>query len=192
MPAPDAPLHSEPTPLAAFHNVPLNSELDSSNERALQGLPTPVINSSDEPAGLAAVNSIMAPASPSVVTRGRRARAPAPISTVEVRRSNRSNKYNGFKVNQVIETRTTTSKVKPRLVPSIGSSSSAIEPNSEVVPHTPVHVLQSIGINRCAVPAAELTEDILTAAPAPSSAASTPPGSTANLDLPDEAGPSRA
>lgn len=192
LPAPDAPLHSEPTPLAASHNVPLNSELDSSNERALQGLPTPVINSSAEPAGLATVNSIMAPASPSVVTRGRRARAPAPISTVEVRRSNRSNKYNGFKVNQVIETRTATSKVKPRLVPSIGSSSSAMEPNSEVVPHTPVHVLQSIGINRCAVPAAELTEDILTAAPAPSSAASTPPGSTANVDLPDEAGPSRA
>ena len=192
LPASAAPLHSEPTPLAAFHNVPLNSELATSNERALQGSPTPVINSSAEPAGLAAVNSIMAPASPSVVTRGRRARAPAPISTVEVRRSNRSNKYNGFKVNQVIETRTATSKVKPRLVPSIGSSSSAMDSTSEDVPRTLVHVLQAIGINKCDVPATELTDDLLTVVPAPSTASADHPGTPANVDLPAEDGPSRA
>ena len=47
-------------------------------------------------------------------------------------------------------------------------------------------------MNRSPWRLAELTEDILTAAPAPSSAASTPPGSTVNVDLPDEEGPSRA
>lgn len=133
---------------------------------------------SQDSLGLAAVSAITMPSGP-VVTRGRRTRAPAPISTTEVRRSNRSNKYNGFKTQQVTDTRPIISRVKPRLVPSIGSSSSAQVPQTDVIPPTPVHVLQEIGINRCAVPAAELTEEILVAAPQPTPASTqrttTPP-----------------
>lgn len=150
------------------------------------------VNSSSEPPSLAAVNSILEPAGLAVVTHGRRAWAPSPTSNVEVRRSNHSNKYNGFKVNQVTETRTTNSKVKPRLVPSIESSSSAMDLTSEDVPPIPVHVLQAIGINKCAVPAAELTEDLPTVAPATSTASTDHPGTPANVDLPAEDGPSRA
>ena len=127
-----------------------------------------------------------------MVTRGRHARAPAPISTAEVRRSSRSNKYNGFKINQVTDTRPTISRVKPRLVPSIGSSSTAQETISEEVPPTPVHVLQEIGINRCAVPAAELSDDLLNAAPAPTSASASRSGTSISDDLPAEDDISRA
>lgn len=141
--------------------------------------------------GLAAVSSIIEPAGP-VVTRGRRARAPAPISTAEVRRSNRSNKYNGFKINQVTDARPTISRVKPRLVPSIGSSSSAQETHSDNAPPTPVHVLQEIGINRCAVPAAELTEEILNAAPEPASKSTARTGTLLADDLAGEEDISRA
>ena len=123
---------SETLPLDDARNIP--PHLGISSPRINQvGISLAAVNPIAEPAGLATVNSITEPAG-LVVTRGRRARAPAPISTVEVRRSNRSSKCNGFKVNQVIDTRPTISRVKPRLVPSIGSSYSAHEMASEEVP----------------------------------------------------------
>ena len=49
-----------------------------------------------DPPGLGAVNAISLPSGP-VVTHGHRTRPAAPISTIKVRRSNRSNKFNDFK-----------------------------------------------------------------------------------------------
>ena len=73
-----------------------------------------------------------------------------------------------------------TSKVKPRLVPSIGSSSSAPNAADDIPPPTPVSTLQDIGINRCAIPEAELTTEALLTTPA--AAAPTPPGTTSVPD----------
>lgn len=119
----------------------------------------------------------IAPTGP-LVTRGRRPKAVAPISTTEVRRSTRSNKYNGFRVTQPSDTRTASSKVKPRITPSAGSSSNTEDRVSdEIPPPTPIPVLQAIGVNRCVVPAEELSEEALLAAPVvvAASTASTPP-----------------
>ena len=118
-----------------------------------------------DPPGLAAVNVVSLSSGP-VITRGRRTRPVAPISTTEVRRSNHSNKYNGFKTQQVTDTLPVISRVKPRLAPSIGSSSK-VAPQDEILPPTPVAVLQDIGINRCAIPPAELSEEIHNASPLP-------------------------
>ena len=54
------------------------------------------VRMASDPLGLAAVNAITMP-SGHVITRGHRTRPPPPISTTEVRRNNRSNKYNGFR-----------------------------------------------------------------------------------------------
>ena len=60
-----------------------------------------------------------------------------------------------------MDIRRSTSKVKPRLVPSFGSSSSA----GEIPPPTPVSTLQEIGVNCCAIPESELSYEALLAAP---------------------------
>ena len=116
------------------------------------------------PLGLAAASAITLPSSP-VMTRGRRTRPPAPIYTAEVRHSNHSNKYNGFKVPALTDNRAYTSKVKPRLAPSFGSLSSAPSADDGIPPPIPVSTLQQIGINRCAIPEAELTNEALLALP---------------------------
>lgn len=125
------------------------------------------------------MGSITAPSRP-LVARGRRPHAPTPISMTEVHRSACANKYNGFRVLQVTDTRPTSSKVKPRVIPSAGSTSSADDmPPEEIPPPTPINVIQEIGINRCAVPAKELTEEALLAGPATAtelSAGTPPPG----------------
>ena len=97
-----------------------------------------------------------------------------PLDTAAVRRSTRSNKYDGFKVPSLYDTRKTTSKVKPRVIPSIGTSASAASSAGEIPPPTPIATLQSIGVNRCAIPAAELSEETLLAEPAAVSELSAP------------------
>ena len=68
----------------------------------------------------------------------------------------------------------------------IGSSSTAHETLSYEVPPTPVHVLQEIGINRCVVPVAKLSEALLNAAPAPTSGLASRLGTLISDDLPAE------
>lgn len=99
-----------------------------------------------------------------MITRGRRSKAQTPVISTEVRRSTRSTRYDGFRVPQVTDAHATISKVKPRSIPSAaaGSSSSMSEvPGNSAPPPTPIQTMQAIGINRCAIPPAELTEDAL-------------------------------
>ena len=65
------------------------------------------------------------------------------------------------------DTRTATSKVKPRIVPEVDSSSSinTVQVSDDIPPPTPIATLQDVGVNRCAIPTAELTEEALLAAP---------------------------
>ena len=104
--------------------------------------------------------------------RSRRARAAAPISTSEVRRSLRSNKYDGLKVPPLSDIRKNISKVKPRVIPSVGTSSSASSAAGGIPPPTPIATLQDIGVNRCAITAAALSDKVLLAEPAAVSASS--------------------
>ena len=102
-------------------------------------------------------------ASSAGVSKGKRGKNKAPISVMQVHRSNRSNKYDGFKTYAPRDTRVASSKVRPRLMPSIGSSSNAPRTDDAVPPPTPISTLVEIGVNRCAIPEAELTSDALLA-----------------------------
>ena len=57
----------------------------------------------------------------------------------------------------------TSSKVRPLLMPSIGSSSNAPRSDDAVPPPTPISTLVEIGVNRCAIPEDELTSKVLLA-----------------------------
>ena len=97
----------------------------------------------------------------------RKGKSQAPIDTATLRRSNRSNKYDGFRTNLLTESRTTKSKVKPHLLPSALPSAKEMEENTvntadeTVPPPTPVSTMQNIGTHLCAIPADELTDEIL-------------------------------
>ena len=101
----------------------------------------------------------------SVVRKGK---AKAPASVLEVRRSNRSNKYDGFKVPSVSDTKPKASKVKPRVVPSATDTpmevvDHTVNQGDYILPPTPIQVLQHIGISKCAIPPAEVSEEALMA-----------------------------
>ena len=83
-------------------------------------------------------------------TRPRRSKCRAPLVTTEVRRSTRSTRFDGFRVPQITDVRTTSSKVKPRVIPSAAAGPS--ESVDQPPPPTPLRTMQDIGINRCAVP----------------------------------------
>ena len=101
------------------------------------------------------------PPGPSLA-RTRRTKIQPPVVTTEVRRSTRSTRFDGFRVPQISDVRAPLSKVKPRQVPlAAASSSTAAAPQAP--PPTPLHIMQDIGINRCAVPPSELTDDALLA-----------------------------
>ena len=99
----------------------------------------------------------------------RRSKAKAPESVMEVRQSNRSNKYDGFKTHSVSDSRARASRVKPRCIPSAAAPSSHGVPDSSkndmIPPPTPVLVLQQIGISKCAIPPEEITAEVLLAEP---------------------------
>jgi hypothetical protein len=79
-----------------------------------------------------------------------------PESTMQVRRSPRTNKYDGFKPRNDSNTKTVKSKVKPRKNPTIQratADASATATTSTTVPaDTPIPVLQAVGINLCGIP----------------------------------------
>jgi hypothetical protein len=78
-----------------------------------------------------------------------------PSVTTEVRRSPRQNKYDGFKVHQTTDAKINKSKVKPRkcplIKPDVTDQQSKSNSTSEVLPPTPMPVLQQIGINLCGI-----------------------------------------
>ena len=94
---------------------------------------------------------------------------PAHVDTVLLRRSARSNKYDGFKTHSVSDSRARASRVKPRCIPSAAAPSSHGVPDSSkndmIPPPTPVPVLQQIGISKCAIPPEEITAEVLLAEP---------------------------
>ena len=95
----------------------------------------------------------------------------APLVTSQVRRSNRTNKYDGFKPQQVCDSKATKSKVKPRKIPAVAAQTedtkdlavsedigtSSTPAPVHVPPETPIPVMQAIGVNLCGIPAAELS-----------------------------------
>lgn len=96
-----------------------------------------------------------------MVTRGRKPKPKLPECSIQLRHSERSNKYDGFKVPPVSDTRPRASKVKARSVPS------AVKPvmsedleEGEIPPPTTIHAIQEIGTH-CAVPAEEMTKELL-------------------------------
>jgi hypothetical protein len=99
-----------------------------------------------------------------------------PECTSQVRRSSRSNKYDGFNHKNLSEARASKSKVKQRKVPAVKQKiqKSKKLPQNVVsqfdhsnLDATPIPVLQSIGVNLCGVPPEELAEGLLLAPPMP-------------------------
>ena len=87
-----------------------------------------------------------------------------PLDTTAVRRSTRSNKYDGFKVNHVSDTKQTRSRVKARVVPSVSAISMAAAP-AEVVtgscpPPTSIEEIQQVG-DRCGIAPEDLSAEKL-------------------------------
>ena len=117
---------------------------------------------------LALTGSDLVPgASSAGVSKGKRGKNKAPISVMQVRRSNRSNKYDGFKVPLISDSKAKTSKVKPRVIPNMASAVVITElsddHDAEVPPPLSIHEIQQIGSTRCAIPPEELTEEVLLA-----------------------------
>jgi hypothetical protein len=103
---------------------------------------------------------------------GQKRKTPAvsvtPSCTTQVRRSTRCNKYDGFKPKIISDAKQVKSKVKPRKNPMMTVTdgkavdkvivhSSDDSSNSNAPPHTPISVIQSIGVNLCGVPPEELS-----------------------------------
>ncbi|KAE8778371.1 hypothetical protein D1007_48714 [Hordeum vulgare] len=83
------------------------------------------------------------------------------VDTTKLRRSSRSNKYDGFKVPPMADGHIRKSKVKPRVMPHIPilEDTSALE--MDVPPPTTITTMQAIGTHLCAIPEEELTASIL-------------------------------
>jgi len=87
-----------------------------------------------------------------------------PVVTSVVRHSTRSTRYDGFRVNNANEAKTTKSKVKPRISPAAPVPDFEVqdviemeEKVGDLPPHTPIPVIQAIGVNLCGVPPSELS-----------------------------------
>ncbi|KAI4996261.1 hypothetical protein ZWY2020_048027 [Hordeum vulgare] len=97
--------------------------------------------------------------------RGRKPKPNTPLCTTEVHRSPRSNKYMGFKVDQLSDARGHKSLIKPRMsvvisnpapssVDEVASSSSAPPP-----PPMIINDIQQVGTRLCGIPPEELTDE---------------------------------
>lgn len=82
------------------------------------------------------------------------------VDTIMLRRSSRSNKYNGFRVPLPSDKKTVNSKVKPRKNPAVHCTSIATAPSSammdgkvsqDIPPPTSIPTIQSIGTNMCGI-----------------------------------------
>lgn len=146
--------------------------MDATNTALLDVISAP---SSDEtvplPTASESMQLIAAPSnsmiSENLVSRQCKGKMQAPIDTANLRRSNRSNKYDGFWVNTLSEARPSKSKVKPRLVPTSVKHSSNTDLNMQtqddsIPPPTPITTMQAVGIRLCAIPEVELSKAVLT------------------------------
>ena len=89
----------------------------------------------------------------------------APKSSINLRRSARKNKYDGFKVPPNSDTKIRVYKVKPRVIPSAAAAVTITEvaDDAALPPPTPIPVIQHVGHVMCRIPAAELAEEELLA-----------------------------
>ena len=160
-----------PAPPESAVSVPTMPDLSMSDEASLV-LPTET--SPDEaPLLMPDEGSSSMPATETTLKQ-HKGKMLAPVDTATLRRSNRTNKYDGFQVSATSAPRLVTSKVTPRVVraalPSSEEANSAATtptvPNTDdalpdVPPPTPIATLQAIGTDLCAVPAEELTASAL-------------------------------
>jgi hypothetical protein len=95
-----------------------------------------------------------------------------PECTSQVRRSSRSNNYDGFNHKNLSEARATKSKVKQRKIPTVQQKirkpkklpkNTIIQYDPSVMAATPIPVLQAIGVKMCGVPPEEIDEGKLLA-----------------------------
>lgn len=111
--------------------------------------------------------------------KSRKGKGQAPIDTASLRRSNRSNKYDGFRINLNNESCSNKSTMKPRVLPSVLPRATVVEDtevnmqDAELPPPTSIPTLQNIGTHLCAIPAEELTEEILSKSDGGSASSST-------------------
>ena len=88
-----------------------------------------------------------------------------PLDTTTVRQSNRSNKYDGFKINHDTDTKRSKSRVKPREIPFVNDVSLAAAPlqvpNAACPPPTPIEDLQRMESNCGIAPEALSREKLL-------------------------------
>jgi hypothetical protein len=117
----------------------------------------------------------------SAAAASRKRARPTPTSVALLRRSPRSNKYQGFKQQLITDKQSRKSQVKPSTVINIEplppsdsnvlpvdtiiSDAPRAEPGDQVPPPTPVHVLQQVAVNLCGVPEEEITQELLQAPP---------------------------
>mgnify|MGYP000941535423 CR=1 FL=1 len=92
----------------------------------------------------------------------RKGKSVVPECAIALRRSARTNKYDGFKVHQVFDSKKKTSKVKPRVVPTT-LTIREVDDVEKIPPPTPVRVIQQISAVLCAIPTEELTGEALMA-----------------------------
>lgn len=101
------------------------------------------------------------------VKQSKRSKSKAPVIVSQVHRSNRSNKYDGFKVSLITDSRPKTSKVRPRVTPNVASTVVITEISDEqaieVPPPMSIPEIQQIGSHQCAIPPEELSEEVLLA-----------------------------
>lgn len=92
---------------------------------------------------------------------------PAHVDTVQLRRSTRSTRYDGFRISQPSDNKKTVSKVKARVIPAISNDTKTTAPQGvpnhstsagpDVPPPTSIPTIQCIGINLCGIPKEQLS-----------------------------------
>ena len=92
----------------------------------------------------------------------RKGKSVVPECDIALRRSARTNKYDGFKLHQVSDSKAKTSKVKPRVTPSALTIREVYDVE-HIPPPTPIRMIQQIGTVLCVIPTEELTDEALMA-----------------------------
>ena len=144
----------------------LSAEVDAllpPSESHVEDAPTPNLSSEAD----LLFNSSTNPMPPKL----RKGKSQAPIDTASLRHNNRSNKYDGFKVPPLTDSKIKLSKVKPRQVPSALTIRDT--PTEHIPPATPFQVIQQIGTNLRGIPANEPSKEALMAAQEEEPASST-------------------